>query len=148
MPLAMRISAVALVIVLAVFLTTRIVRFTKARIAGIFGRARIAKTERPSSPSPQRAQAPSINIPQDKSLSLAVRAKKDVWMQVKSDGDVVFKRVLSKNNVETWNAAGEIELWVGDASALELVLNGIPLGSPGRGVKKGILITREGIKIP
>ena len=38
-------------------------------------------------------------------------------------------------------------LWVGKAEYLELILNGHPLGSPGRGVIKDITITRKGLEV-
>ena len=46
---------------------------------------------------------------------------------------------------ETWQANDKVELWVGNAAALDLDLNGRPLGSPGRGVIKNILVTHEGL---
>lgn len=86
-------------------------------------------------------------IGREEQLNLVLRAKKKVWMQVKSDGKVVFEDVLKKGDIEHWLADNSIELWVGDGSALELELNGRHLGSPGAGVIKNIIITRQGMKI-
>ena len=80
-------------------------------------------------------------------LNLVLRAKRKVWIQVKSDGKVVFEDVLKKGDIERWLADDSIELWIGDGSALELELNGKHLGSPGTGVIKNIIITRQGMKI-
>ncbi len=80
-------------------------------------------------------------------LNLVLRAKRKVWMQVKSDGKVVFEDVLKKGDIERWLADDSIELWIGDGSALELELNGRHLGSPGTGVIKNVIITRQGMKI-
>ena len=91
--------------------------------------------------------SPSLLVAKDKPLILTVRAERDSWMQVKSDGRVIFENVLSRGKEEKWIAKERIELWVGNAEGLELILNGNSLGSPGKGVIKGILITREGMKV-
>ena len=98
--------------------------------------------------SPAEKKKPAINIPLNKPLVLTVKAKDNVWMEVKSDGEVIFRNILSNGTLETWKAEEKIELWVGNASALELMLNDIPLGSPGRGVKRGIIISHKGMKLP
>lgn len=88
---------------------------------------------------------PSRIVAKKKPLKLTVRALQDSWMQIKSDGRIVFENVLSKGKEERWTAKEEIEMWVGNAEGLELVLNGRKLGAPGKGVIRGILITREGM---
>ncbi len=89
----------------------------------------------------------SMLVPKNKPLILTIRAKRDSWMQVKSDGKVIFENVLSRGKEEKWTAKEKIELWVGNAEGLELVLNGNIIGSPGEGVIKNILITRQGMKV-
>ena len=81
-------------------------------------------------------------------MKLTIRTKADVWMQVKSDGTVIFQNVLPKGSQESWTAKEELELWTGNAGAMELILNGTPLGNPGIGVKKGIKVTRMGLAFP
>ncbi|MBI3333851.1 MAG: DUF4115 domain-containing protein [Candidatus Omnitrophica bacterium] len=101
----------------------------------------------PAAPSKgAQPQAAKLLVPRSQPLKLAVRTKADVWMQVKADGTVIFQNVLAKGAQESWTADQELELWTGNAGAMELFLNGHSLGSPGSGVKKGIRITREGIK--
>ncbi len=99
------------------------------------------KVVKVSPPSPLRIVA------KKKPLKLTIRALQDSWMQVKSDGIIVFENVLSKGKQEKWTAKKEIEIWVGNAEGLELVLNGKELGAPGKGVIKGILITRKGMTL-
>lgn len=91
--------------------------------------------------------APSRIVAKNKPLKLTIRALQDSWMQVKSDGRVVFENILSKGKEEKWTAKKEIEIWVGNAEGLELILNGRELGALGKGVIKGILITREGMTV-
>lgn len=92
----------------------------------------------------QAKERPLI-VPKNTPLKLTVKASDNSWMHIKSDGKIVFQGVLQKGSKETWEANDKIELWTGNASALDLTLNGRPLGSPGKGVIKNILVTREGI---
>lgn len=118
---------------------------------GFFTRSPVAvSTEAPAgkeAPVPVKAMAGFQPIARNEELVLELKAVKDVWIDVKSDGKTVFRRILPKGSVENWKAGDSIKLWLGKAEAVELTLNGQPLGSPGRGVIKNILITRKGMKI-
>ena len=100
-----------------------------------------AVAERPA-PAPAREWV----VPPAKDLKLSVQTTADVWLQVKSDGAVIFQNVLSKGAQEGWTAKRELELWTGNAGAMRLSLNGKPLDGFGRGVKKGIRITHAGLE--
>lgn len=91
-------------------------------------------------PVPQRPL-----VPLSRKLKLTIRTSDEVWLQVKSDGTVIFQNVLPKGSHETWIAKKELELWTGNAGAMELSLNGKTLRSLGRGVKKGIKVTHSGL---
>ncbi len=93
-----------------------------------------------------KTSEPKLLVPRGQPLKLTILARENVWMQVKSDGAVIFQNVLTKGSRESWTAQEDLELWTGNAGATELILNGHSLGSPGTGVKKGIRVTREGIK--
>ena len=97
-------------------------------------------------PLSQKPAAPKSIVPRGQPLKLTIRTKADVWMQVKSDGTVIFQNVLPKDSQESWTAKEELELWTGNAGAMELILNGTPLGNLGTGVKKGMKVTHEGLK--
>jgi cytoskeletal protein RodZ len=109
--------------------------------------ARVRKAP-PPAPKPKSPPKPSLPIPKAELLTLIVKARDDVWMEVKSDGEILSRNVLTKGSVEAWNAKKKIELWVGKAEALELILNGVTLDPPGKGVKRGIVITHKGMKVP
>ena len=68
-------------------------------------------------------------------------------MHVTSDGVVTFQGILTKGSAETWSAKTSIEVWTGNASNMSLTLNKYALGSPGRGVVKKMLISRDGVRI-
>ncbi|NQU73209.1 MAG: helix-turn-helix domain-containing protein [Candidatus Omnitrophica bacterium] len=88
-----------------------------------------------------------LSIPKKEPLTLIVKTKGDVWLKVKSDGKTVFQNVLKKESVEAYKAANEFVLWTGKGEYLDLVLNGNPLGSPGKGVIKNINLTHKGLTI-
>lgn len=81
------------------------------------------------------------------SFTLVLKVKQSVLVKVKKDGITLFERVLSKGTSESFTADKKIELYVAKAEAIELVLNGESLGSPGRGVIKNIEVTSKGIRI-
>ncbi|MFH1777604.1 MAG: RodZ domain-containing protein [Candidatus Omnitrophota bacterium] len=85
-------------------------------------------------------------IPVNEELRLLISAVEDVWLQLSSDDTVVFQGVLKKDMQETWTANKHFRLWTGKAEGLTLALNGNNLGTPGRGVKKNIIIDRHGLK--
>jgi cytoskeletal protein RodZ len=80
-------------------------------------------------------------------IRLALKTRANCLISVKIDGNLVFKRVLEKGRSESWQAKEKIELALGDASAVELVLNNqvIPaLGRKGQALKN-VLITKDGL---
>lgn len=92
--------------------------------------------------APERA----LLVPLAKPLKLSVQTTADVWVQIKSDGSVIFQNVLPKGSQEHWTAKRELELWTGNAGAMQLLLNGKPLTGLGRGVRKGVRITHAGLQ--
>jgi len=84
----------------------------------------------------------------EQTLELMIEVKRDCWIRLRSDSEKIFEGILKKGQREVWRADKEFELWVGNASALKLFLNGVPLGPVGRGVVKGIKITSRGLRLP
>ncbi len=83
-------------------------------------------------------------------IKLGIRAKDDCWMQVKTDGKVIFQNNLKKGRFENWQAKEKIELSLGNAGVVELEVNGkfIPsIGRRGQSIKN-ILITKDGLSTP
>ena len=80
-------------------------------------------------------------------LTLEIKALDAVWVHVTADGAVVFQGVLKKGSSDQWTAKNALEIWTGNASNMALTLNKNPLGSPGKGVVKKMVISHEGIRI-
>ncbi|MBM3243276.1 MAG: DUF4115 domain-containing protein, partial [Candidatus Omnitrophica bacterium] len=83
-------------------------------------------------PSIKTASDSSVSSTQGSSLpreasggiSLVISAKEKCLVFVKADGKVVFHRLLEKGRSATWKAKDKIELSLGNASAVELIVNG------------------------
>jgi len=113
----------------------------KANIASAASRADNKKTG--------SSQAGKVfeKIPQSTSLVLTLKVKRTVMVQLKRDGVLLFKRVLQKGVSESLTAKESINIFVAKGEAIELVLNGKSLGSPGKGIIRNLEITRSGMRI-
>lgn len=132
-----------LVVFLGIFLLTFVSRAIKKVKESRFFRPKIAAVTEPKEPTVIKP----LSIPQGQPLTLIVKTKGDVWLEVKSDGKTVFRSILKKGSTEIYKADEKFQLWTGKGEYLDLILNGNSLGSPGGGVIKNIILTREGLKI-
>lgn len=89
----------------------------------------------------------SVSIPQNVQLKLLLKVNQNVYIKMKTDGNVIFEHVLSKGTTEIFTANNSINIYAAKGEYIELILNGKSLGSPGKGVLKNIEITRSGVRI-
>ncbi|MCX7661156.1 MAG: DUF4115 domain-containing protein, partial [Candidatus Omnitrophica bacterium] len=78
-------------------------------------------------------------------IRLGIRAEEDCWLELKVDGQIVFRGILKKGKYESWQAKEKIEFSLGNAGAVKLELNGelLPsLGKKGQSLKD-VLISKE-----
>jgi cytoskeletal protein RodZ len=101
-----------------------------------------------------KAVAPKQEAPSVKPIAgkpeLGIRAKEDCWLEVKTDGKLIFRNVLKKGNYEEWEAKEKIEFSVGNAGGVDVEVNGKllpPLGRRGQ-VIKNIRVTKQGLTVP
>ena len=88
-------------------------------------------------------------IPLATKITLVISAKERSFVQVKADGRTIFKGDLAKKRSESYSANEKIELIVGNAGAVELIVNGTRFSNIGkRGQsRKNIVITKEGLNL-
>jgi hypothetical protein len=111
----------------------------------------VAPVAPPPAPAPAAAAAskPSAVKKSQEKVILVVKAKEKAWLQIKVDGKVAFQNVLPKGSAESWQADEKIEMWVGNAGAIQVELNGQLLGKigrPGQTLKR-VVFTRSGLSI-
>lgn len=151
-----RLSAIGLIFVVLLLVLFNLGKFLASRpqvaipkkpkitaVASTPIKAQTQKKPEPAKPVQKAAVSAST-------VGLTVSAKEDCLIQVKMDGRVVFHRVLKRGRSESWEAKEKIELLLGNAGVVTLVVNGQPIppvGRKGQSIKK-ILITKEGINIP
>ncbi len=99
-----------------------------------------AESKTTPTPAPKKSQEKII---------LVIKAKEKVWLQIKVDGKVAFQSMLAKGSAESWQADEKIEMWVGNAGAIQVELNGQLLGKIGRPGQtlKHVVFTRSGLSI-
>ncbi|MBF0490777.1 MAG: DUF4115 domain-containing protein, partial [Candidatus Omnitrophica bacterium] len=86
---------------------------------------------------------------QSSKVTLAVHASRDMPIQVKADGKIVFQMTMKKGTVENWEAENQIELSGKNLADLDLEVNGkdiSSLSSSNRRVRR-VVITKEGLTV-
>ena len=110
-------------------------------------------TPGPASSKTPAHSASSLTLPPQESklkeITLVIRAKEESFIKVKVDGRTIYQGLLRKGNAESWRAKDNIELFVGNAAAIALEVDGKLFSSLGRKNQqlKNILINRQGLKI-
>lgn len=146
-----RVSSVILIIALVIILFN-LGRRIAARRPVLPKKEQVIKINKAQAPKvvlkPQHtkeaAQKPDSGV-----IKVGVRAKDDCWIELKSDGRIIFQNILRKGRTEIWQAKDKIELSLGNAGAVDLEVNNKiipPVGRKGQQVKN-ILITKEGLSI-
>ncbi len=105
------------------------------------------KTVAVAAKAKQPAAAPSKYAASE--IRLGILARENCWVTLKADGRLIFHGVLRKGKSESWQAKDKIELSLGNAAAVELMVNGERISSLGKRAqaRKNILINREGLTV-
>lgn len=91
-------------------------------------------------PTPSRLAQPSKELGEaSEGITLTLKAVEHVWVEVKCDGQTVFRGILSPHDEVTWTAQQWISLETGNGAGVEAVVNRQPLGKLG---KRGEVVRR------
>jgi len=132
-----------------VFDVAKDLRGRPARNVSVSVRTR-APSRAQENPAPERS---AVTVPlkapirHGQRLSLTIVAEKDCWVQLDADGSRIYVGVLKAGTRETWEAKDNFILRAGNARGIKLYLNKNPLGSPGSGVVKDVLVNRNGMTL-
>ena len=139
--------------------------FLGVAVAGLCGGGAWAVTRQaPETASAPLPAAPPMLFPEDRLLPhqepaalasaplvLTLTAREECWVALHDGGRLLLEKVLRPGESETVQAGGdEVRLDVGDAGALDLVINdrpASPLGERGE-VRKNIVIKKDGFSTP
>lgn len=94
-------------------------------------------------PTPKTVTKPAAE------LIASITAKRDCFLRVKSDGEILFEGILKKGVSESWNAKKELEFKISDGSAVYVEVNGkaLPSLTTMRKPIKSLKITPSGISV-
>lgn len=89
----------------------------------------------------------SSNVTED--ITASLKAKRDCFVRVKVDGNLLFEGILNRGSVEMWKGMQEIEFKISDGSAVYLEVNGdaLPALTAMRKPIKSLKITHSGIAV-
>ncbi len=105
--------------------------------------AAVAGPEEKKAPDKIKVEKPA----KTEGVELVVEARYNTWIQVRSDGRLLFRGILKKREKDSWTANDKIEFEVGNAGGVSVKINGEDRGFPGKkGEKKSVVITEDGIK--
>lgn len=140
----------AVIAIMIVFAGFKLAMFAGSKIKeGLKSKPKVVKKAGVPNPKPKTAVTPvAAPVPQGENITLKIKAKSDVYLKVKADGSVIYDGVLKKGSDEKWEAKDSLDISTSRADAIAAELNGNSLGTLGKGVTKGILITRDGLKLP
>lgn len=85
-------------------------------------------------------------IPKRDQIQLEIRAIDTVWLKILTDGKTAFQGLVQKGEKATVNANNQIEISTGNPDSMFWSLNGRSIGSPGKGIARKMMVTREGIR--
>ncbi|MBU1121419.1 MAG: helix-turn-helix domain-containing protein [Candidatus Omnitrophota bacterium] len=131
--------------------------FTKFVIGMIFKpreKPVVSQVQKESNSSSFQEKSKIISSPgKDNNLSdtidVSLEVKKDCFVRVKVDGNLLFEGILNKGTVEMWKGTKEIEFKISDGSAVYLEVNGKPIPplTAMRKPIKSLRITHSGISV-
>lgn len=149
----LQVIAVVVAVVVGVKLIGSIATFFKSRPKIVHvGNAHVRSLQKPVKKKELEeapATSPISAISEDRRVTLTVHAPQNSWIQVKTDGEVVFEMTMKKGTIENWEAKKTIELSGKNISHLDLEVNGQHIGtlsSSNRRAKR-VIITKEGLAV-
>jgi cytoskeletal protein RodZ len=89
-------------------------------------------------PAPQATEAPTAAPVTPSGVHVEATMVGRVWVQVESDGQVIFSGILNTGDIRQWSASHQLMIWTGDAANVQVTYNGKSLGrlgSPGQVLK-------------
>ena len=98
--------------------------------------------------TPSAPVAATTSVLEKKAISLQLKAIEETWLSLQADDQSGKEMILKPGEGMTIQASARILMKLGNAGGLDLVLNGKPLGKPGRsGEVLTLTVTPQGVEI-
>ena len=78
------------------------------------------------------ATAPAVAAPNTPPITFVVVTSRRAWVHIESDGTLVFEGTLAAGVSQTFTGREAVDVVIGNAGAVRLILNGRDLGAPGK----------------
>lgn len=99
--------------------------FVVSTLSGPPPRAPLPSVPPPGSPASLAGAATAVPEPTTRGILLAVQVVEGpCWIRIESDGRVVLQTTMRPGSVDTFKANRSLDLWLGNAGAARLTLNG------------------------
>lgn len=78
------------------------------------------------------ATAPAVAAPNAPPITFVVVAERRAWVHIEADGTLVFEGTLLAGATKTFTGREAMDVVIGNAGAVRLILNGRDIGAPGK----------------
>jgi cytoskeleton protein RodZ len=85
--------------------------------------------------------------PVAETVSLTLKARDEVWVQVRSGDRRLFDGILTNGETRSWDSEETITVWTGKANMLDFTVNKREVGVVAAGVVRNIQVSSEGIRV-
>jgi cytoskeleton protein RodZ len=98
--------------------------------------------------TPSGPVAATTSVQEKKPIALQLKAIEETWLSLQADDQSGKEMILKPGEGMTVQASGRILMKLGNAGGLDLVLNGKPLGKPGKsGEVLTLIVTPQGVEV-
>jgi cytoskeletal protein RodZ len=88
-------------------------------------------------------------IPNNNPINILIIPRQNTWVQITADSDVIFVGRLISGNVYDFSGDESVEIYTGNAGALQILFNDQDIGSPGLiGQVVNLIFTESGLVQP
>jgi cytoskeletal protein RodZ len=106
-------------------------------------------TDTASDVPPEEPTPIFTTIPNNNPINILIIPRQNTWVQITSDGDIVFVGRLISGNVYDFSGDESVEIYTGNAGALQILFNDQDIGSPGLvGQVVNLIFTESGLVQP
>ena len=108
---------------------------------------KITEKQKPKSAAAVKDEKKETPGEKSNNIEIEVSSSDNTWLQVITDGELMFTGSFKKGSKDIWKAKKEIRIEAGNSGVIKIDMDGKPLSFTGKkGEKKEIVITKDGIK--